>query len=79
MNIQCLGKVDVIVDSLQRIFQREDPQMLRLLIEALENPEVLKIIGLPLSDLFSFKFLEKLRVPDHLMRHERIFELSDYP
>jgi len=56
LNIQCLGEIDVNVDSLQRIFQREDPKMLRFLKEALENPEVLKVIRLPLSDLLSFKF-----------------------
>jgi hypothetical protein len=71
LNIQCLGEVDVNVDSLQRILQRKDSQMLRLLIEALENPEVLKIIRLSLSDFFSFKFFKKLRVPDHFAKHKR--------
>lgn len=50
------GEIDVNADSLQRIFQREDPKMLRLLKEALENLEVLKVIRLPRSDLLSFKF-----------------------
>jgi hypothetical protein len=76
LNIQRLGKVDIDIDSLQRILQRKDSQMLRLFIETLENQEVLEVIRLPFSDLFSFKFFEKLWVPDHLAKHGKRFLAS---
>jgi hypothetical protein len=72
LNIQSLRKVDVHFNSLKRIFQRKESQTLRLFIEALENPEILKIVRLPPSDLFSFKLFEKLRVSDHFTRPRRM-------
>jgi hypothetical protein len=56
LNIQCLGEIDVNVDSLKRIFQREISQVLCFLIKSLKTSEVLKVIRLPLSDLLSFEF-----------------------
>jgi hypothetical protein len=72
LNIQCLGKIDIHFNPLKRIFQGKDPQVLGLFIETFENPEVLEIIRPSLSDFLSFKFSEKLRVPDHFARHTRM-------
>jgi hypothetical protein len=71
LNIQRPGKFDIDFNSLKRIFQRKDSQVLRFLIQAFENSEVLKVVRFPLSDLLSFKLVEKVCVPNHFARHER--------
>ena len=60
LDIQRPGKFDIDFNSHRRILKRKDSQGLRFLIEAFENPKILKIIRLPFSDLISFEFFEKL-------------------